>query len=92
MTVLTRAPEAPEMVSVLVPAPAVLLAVTVRVLVLLVEVGEKVAVTPLGAPDSDRFTAPVNPYCGVTVIVDVAELPWFNPRLVGEVERRKLGA
>jgi hypothetical protein len=63
------------MVSVLVPALAVLLAVRVSVLVLLVDVGEKVAATPLGRPDSERFTAPVNPYCGVTVTVDVAELP-----------------
>jgi hypothetical protein len=75
VTLLVREPEAPEMVSVLVPALAVLLAVTVSVLVLLVDVREKVAVTPLGRPDRERFTAPVNPYCGVTVTVDVAELP-----------------
>jgi hypothetical protein len=60
--VVVRLPEAPVMVIVLIPGLAVALAVTVRVLVLLVEVGESVAVTPLGAPDNERLTAPVNPY------------------------------
>jgi hypothetical protein len=60
--VAVRLPEAPVMVSMLVPTLALLLAVRVRVLVPVVEVGEKVALTPLGRPDRERFTLPVNPY------------------------------
>jgi hypothetical protein len=62
MVVSVRSPEVPVMVSVLVPAVAVLLAIRVRALFPVVEVGEKEAVTPLGKPDSERFTVPVNPY------------------------------
>lgn len=62
VVVSVRSPEVPVMVSVLVPAVAVLLAVSVRVLFPVVEVGEKEAVTPLGKPDSERFTLPLNPY------------------------------
>ena len=62
VVVSVRLPEVPVMVSVLVPAPAVLLAVRVSVLVPVVEVGEKEALTPLGRPESERFTLPVNPY------------------------------
>ena len=54
--------EVPVMVSVLMPTLAVLLAVRVSVLVPVVEVGEKEALTPLGRPDTARFTLPLNPY------------------------------
>ena len=33
------------------------------------------AVTPVGKPVTERLTLPVNPYSGVTVIVEVPELP-----------------
>jgi len=68
-------PEVPVMVSVLVPPGAEELAVSVRVLVPVVEVGEKDAVTPLGRPEMERFTLPVKPYSGVTVTVEVAVAP-----------------
>jgi hypothetical protein len=48
------------------PSAAVLLAVNVSVLFPVVGVGEKEAVTPLGSPDTDKSTLPVNPYCCVT--------------------------
>jgi hypothetical protein len=60
--VSVRFPDVPVMVRVLVPPVAVLLAVRVNVLVPVVEAGEKEAVTPLGRPDTDRFTASLNPY------------------------------
>jgi len=41
----------------------------------LVGLGEKEAVTPAGSPDAVRLTLPVNPYCGLTLIVVVMELP-----------------
>ena len=62
VVVCVRLPEAPVMVSVPVPTLAVLLAVRVSVLVPVVEVGEKEALTPLGRPVRERFTLPVNPY------------------------------
>src|ERR1700733_11504254 len=78
VVVSVRLPEVPVIVSVLLPPVAVLLAVSVSVLAPVVEVGEKVAVTPLGKPDTERFTLPLNPYCGVTLIAEVPELPRFS--------------
>lgn len=69
VVVCVRLPDVPVIVTVLVPVAAVLLAVNVRELVLVVEVGVKVAVTPLGRPDAVRATLPVKPFLGVTVIV-----------------------
>jgi hypothetical protein len=52
------------MVNVYCPTGTVLVAVSVNVLmVAVVGFGEKDAVTPLGRPDTDRFTFPANPYC-----------------------------
>ena len=61
-----REPEVPVMVSGAVPIAAVLLAVSVSVVVPVVGLGLKDAVTPLGKPVTARFTLPLNPYCGVT--------------------------
>ena len=48
---------------------AVLLAVSVRVLVVVAEAGLKVAVTPLDRPDADKLTLPVKPFSGATLMV-----------------------
>ena len=69
VVVCVRLPDALVIVTVLVPVAAALLAVNVRELVLVVEVGVKVAVTPLGKPDAVRATLPVKPFWGVIVIV-----------------------
>jgi hypothetical protein len=69
------APDVPVIVRVLLPVPAVLLAVRVRTLPLAVGLGEKLAVTPVGSPDTVRFTVPLNPYCGTTEKLDVLEVP-----------------
>src|ERR1700731_3849075 len=92
LVVVVRLPEVPVMVRVFVAALAELLAVSVSTL--LPEVGfvPHTAVTPLGSPDTARFTIPLNPYCGVTVIVEVAVLPWFSPTMFGEADRRNPGA
>lgn len=55
-------PEVPVIVTVTAPGVALLLAVRVRVLIPVVGFGEKVAVTPLGRPETARFTLPVKPY------------------------------
>jgi len=63
------------MVTVTVPGVAVPLAVSVSVLAVVVVVGLKDAVTPLGRLDADRLTLPLKPFCGVTEIVLVPLVP-----------------
>src|SRR6266849_952784 len=57
------------MVTVTVPAVAVLLAVNVNVLVVVAGFVLNDAVTPPGSPDADKLTPPLKPLCGVTVIL-----------------------
>jgi len=66
VVVAVRLPEVPVIVSVVVPTLAELLAVNVSMLLPVVGFGEKVAVTPLGKPETSRLTLPVNPYLGFT--------------------------
>jgi len=66
--VLVRLPEAPVMVTVEVDATAELFAISVSVLAVVALAGLNEAVTPAGNPDMVRFTAPLNPCCGLTVI------------------------
>jgi len=54
-------PDVPLTTTLALPSGALLLAVSVSTLVPVVETGLKEAVTPLGSPDADKFTAPVNP-------------------------------
>lgn len=56
-------PDVPVTVMVYWPSVAELLAVSVSVLVPVVGLGEKLPVTPLGSPETERFTLPVKPYC-----------------------------
>ena len=83
---LTKPPDAPVMVTVTVPVTAVLLAVSVSVLVLDVLVGLNDAVTPLGKPDADKLTLPLNPPCGVTVMVLAPLVPCGMDKPVGDAE------
>jgi hypothetical protein len=80
------------MVTVDVPGVAVLLAASVRVLVLVVEAELNDAVTPAGTPEADRLTLPLNAFCGVTVIVLVPLAPCATATLVGDADRPKSGA
>src|SRR5438034_11805236 len=92
VVVRVRLPEIPVMVTVTVPVAAVLLAASVSVLVVVVGFGLKATVTPLGRMDVDRFTLPVKPFSGETVIVLVPVLPWVTVTLLGEAERVEAGA
>jgi hypothetical protein len=83
------APDTPVIVTVEVPAAAELLAVRVNVLVPVVLVGLNDAVTPLGNPDADRLTLPLNPFCGDTVIVLVPFPPGATVKLLGDAESAK---
>jgi len=68
----------------------VLLAISVRTLVLVVLAGLNVeAVTPLGTLEAESVTLPLKPYCGVTVMVLVPLLPCV--RVYGDAERAKSG-
>jgi hypothetical protein len=75
---LVMLPEVPVMVNVVVPGEAVLAAINVTVLEPVAGFGEKEAVTPLGSPETLRFTVPVKPYCGFTVTDEVALAPWLR--------------
>jgi hypothetical protein len=54
-------------VELLVVDPVIMLSVEVPEVV--TEVGEKVGLAPVGKPETDRFTVPVNPLSGATVTV-----------------------
>jgi len=87
VVVFVELPDVPVIVTVAVPVLAVLLAVSVIMLVLVVLLGLKDAVTPLGRPEAVKLTLPLNPFCGVTVIVLVPLLPCMTLKLFGDAER-----
>ena len=89
--VFIKLPDEPAAVIVTVPMAAVLLAVSVKVLVVAVLLGLKDAITPLGRPDADRLTLPLKPPCGVTVMVLVPLVPCTTVKLLGDIEREKPG-
>lgn len=89
VVVFVRLPEVPLIVTVDVPVVAMPLAVSVSVLVfvvLVVLLGLKEAVTPLGRPEAVKLTPPVKPYSGVTVIMLVPAAPWNIVRLLGDAD------
>lgn len=81
VVVAVTEPEVPVIVRVVGPTGAVPAAVSVSVLEPMVGFGEKDAVTPLGRPVTERFTLPVNPYCGFTMTVVVPVVPWPSDTL-----------
>ena len=75
-----------------VPVAAVLAAVSVSVLVEVVLVGLKLAVTPEGSPLTDRLTDPEKPFSRFTVTVLVPVFPCVIVKELGEAESEKSGA
>jgi hypothetical protein len=79
-----------------VPTIAVLSAENVRVELPLpgaaIELGLKVAVTPVGSPDADSDTAELKPPVSEVEMVEVAEPPWVTDTLDGEALSVKSGA
>jgi hypothetical protein len=67
--VCAKLPEVPITLTVAVSAAAVALVVSVSVLLPVAGFGLKAAVTPLGNPEAESDTLPLNPFSGVTVIV-----------------------
>jgi hypothetical protein len=90
VAVFVRALALPVMVTAKVPILAAPLTVKVNVLVLLVLVGLKDAVTPLGSPETDKLTVPLKPFCGVTVIMLVPFAASRTLTLPGEADSVKV--
>ena len=67
-------------------------AVSVNVLVLVVLVGLKKGVTPLGRPETDKLTGLLKPFCDVTVIVTAPFVFCVIAMLGDEAERVKFCA
>lgn len=86
---LDRLPEEPAMVTVAEPVVAVLVAVKVNVLVPVVLVGLKEAVTPDGKPDADKPTVPLKPPSALTVMVLAPLAPWTIVKVLGDAESVK---
>jgi hypothetical protein len=86
-----KLPDAPVIVTVTVPVVAVEVAVSVIVLVVFVGFVPNAAVTPLGSPDADKLTLPLNPLSGVTVIVLAPLVPCVIVKLFGEADSAKFG-
>lgn len=90
-TLCDNPPDAPVIVTENVPRAAVLLAVRVSVHELVALVGLSAAVTPLGRPDAEKVTPPLNPFTGLIVIVVEPAAPWRKLKLVGDADSVKLG-
>ena len=56
-----------------------------------IDVGLKLTVTPLGAPEADNEIVELNPPIAVVVIVEVPELPVATLTAVGEADTVKSG-
>jgi hypothetical protein len=91
VAVCVKIPEVPLIRIVNVPVVALLVADSVSVLTPVVLLGLKEAVTPRGSPAADKLTAPVNPFCGVMLIVDVTLPPRARLNEFGEAEIAKFG-
>lgn len=90
--VFVRLPDVPMMVTVSVPVAALELAFRVSVLLDVAGFGLNAAVTPVGKPEAESVTLPLNPFTGMMVIVLVPLLPDATNMVFGEGKTMKLGA
>jgi len=65
--------------------------VSVELPEVVMEVGEKLAVTPEGSPDAPNPTVPVNPFSAPTVAVKVVDFPATTVCELGEADKLKSG-
>ena len=91
VVVFVKLPEVPERATVTVPMLALLVADRVKRLLVVAGFVPKMALTPLGRPDTDKATLPLNPFCGFMVMVVGPAAPWRKVKFVGDAESVKLG-
>jgi hypothetical protein len=89
--VFVKLPDEPVMFTLMVPVVAAPVADRVNRLLVVAGFVPKLALTPLGKPDTLKFTLPVNPFSGLIVMVAEPAAPWGKVKLVGDAERVKLG-
>lgn len=92
VALLVRLPEVPETVTVHVPGAATDEAASVSALALEVDTVLKDPVTPFGKPETAKFTVPLNPFAGLTVIALVLLDPLARLTLEGAAARVKPGS
>ncbi len=92
LAVLVKVPDVPVIVRVAVPAAAELPAISVKVLVVVALTGLNDAVTPVGNPDTVRFTALAKPCCAPTVMVLVPLAPGAIESVAADEDKPKAGA
>ena len=88
---MLRLPEVPVTVTVEVPMGAVPVADRVKMLAAVVGLVPKLAVIPVGRPEVVKFTLPLKPFKGWTVMVVEPDAPWMKAGLAGDAERVKPG-
>src|SRR5215475_12905553 len=88
---LDKLPDAPVMVTENVPTAALAAAVNATELDAGSDGGLNAALTPLGKPDAEKLTAPLNPFCGVTVMTLPPPAPCVTDKLPGEAASVKPG-
>jgi hypothetical protein len=81
-----KLPDVPVIVTVAAPVDAVALAVKVSMEVLVAGFTLNAAVTPLGRPEAERVTLPLNPFEGLIVIMLVLWPACATPTVLGLVE------
>jgi len=87
VAVLLRLPEVPVTVTVEVPMSAVPVADKVKMLAAVVGLVPILAVIPVGRPEVVKFTLPLKPFKGWTVMVVEADAAWMKAGLAGDAER-----
>src|SRR6266702_1961691 len=91
VVVFVKLPDEPVTRTVTVPVVAAPVADRVKRLLVVAGFVPKMALTPLGRPDTVKFTLPLNPFRGLIVMVVEPAAPWTSVKLVGDAERVKLG-
>jgi hypothetical protein len=90
--VLDNEPDFPVTTTVDEPVAAFPFALKVTALDFVAGLAEYDTLTPLGRPDTDNVTLPVNPPAPITVIVLVTLDVCLTDKLAGEAESEKLAA
>jgi hypothetical protein len=91
VVLLLRLPEVPVMVREKVPTSALPVADKFKRLVAVAGFVPKLAVTPVGRPETVKLTELAKPFRGLTLMVVEPAAPWRKVKLAGEAERVKPG-